>query len=530
MTLPARDNMSLTAQHSFVANGGDLLSSYQPPLLNPATSVSYGYTLDELLSYTSVQGMSNGPSYTYDAGGRLSTVSYAHPVGGTVTVTNTYDKLGNQNAAGHLLQNSATNGGYGRTAALNYSYDGAMKTSEQYAGPINGGANTGIWPNNSTHSVDYTYDSRMRVATRRVDLVLGVNGTSAVTATTFSYDNDSLVNMVSLNETSPAVDYTVCRGTLNGNTCNTTGSNGLVVSTKFGAITDTYTYNVFGEVTNYTALRNEMPLYKADYGGRDGLGRMSRRHEEHLGTLCNWDYQFDPGNTNTNSFLTSAIASGPCGYGSATWPYDHRGNINSTWWSYDEQDRLTNSGWAYTLDAWGNHTQRQSGGANIGFGDDALGNMRQYTCNLAGTNTQYIVDGKNRRVAKYEGNNGAFLGEYLYEGDRVIATVNSANNVDAYFVYVTKPNVPDIMARWDNISWKWVAYRIISDQIGSVRLIVDSSGTVIEGPFFYETWGTTATWPTVVPFGWAGGLWDGSGGNGLYHFGARDYHPWVARW
>lgn len=147
--------MSLTAQHSFVANGGDLLSSYQPPLLNPATSVSYGYTLDEFLSYTSVQGMSNGPSYTHDAGGRLSTVSYAHPVGGAVTVTNTYGKLGNQTAVGHLLQSSATNGGYGRTAALNYSYDGAMKTSEQYAGPINGGANTGIWPNNSTHSVDY---------------------------------------------------------------------------------------------------------------------------------------------------------------------------------------------------------------------------------------------------------------------------------------------------------------------------------------------------------------------------------------
>mgnify|MGYP000061151930 CR=1 FL=1 len=182
---------------------------------------------------------------------------------------------------------------------------------------------------------------------------------------------------------------------------------------------------------------------------------------------------------------------------------------------------------AYTLDAWGNHTQQQNGGTNIGFGYDALGNMRQYTYNLAGTNIQYIVDGRNRRVAKYDGN---FLGGYLYEGDRVIATVNSANNVDAYFVYVTKPNVPDIMARWDNINWKWVAYRIISDQIGSARLIVDSSGTVIEGPFFYETRGTTATWPTVVPFGWAGGLWDGSGGNGLYHFRARDYNPWVARW
>ena len=195
-----------------------------------------------------------------------------------------------------------------------------------------------------------------------------------------------------------------------------------------------------------------------------------------------------------------------------------------------EVRKLTNTGWAYTLDAWGNHTQQQSGGANIGFAYDALGNMRQYTYNLAGTNTQYIVDGQNRRVAKYDRNNGSFLGGYMYEGDHVIATVNSANNVDAYFVYVTKPNVPDIMARWDGANHNWVAYRIISDQIGSVRLIVDSLGTVIEGPFFYETWGTTTTWPTAVPFGWAGGLWDGSGGSGLYHFGARDYNPWVARW
>ena len=73
-------------------------------------------------------------------------------------------------------------------------------------------------------------------------------------------------------------------------------------------------------------------------------------------------------------------------------------------------------------------------------------------------------------------------------------------------------------------------YRVIRDQLGSVRGVVDaSSGTVVQH-IDYDAWGV----PTVVsgasfqPLGYAGGLSDAS--TGLVRFGARDYDPVAARW
>jgi RHS repeat-associated protein len=73
-------------------------------------------------------------------------------------------------------------------------------------------------------------------------------------------------------------------------------------------------------------------------------------------------------------------------------------------------------------------------------------------------------------------------------------------------------------------------YRILADQVGSVRLVVNASTGAIAQRIDYDAFGvvTTDTNPGFQPFGFAGGLTDLD--TGLVRFGARDYDPRVGRW
>jgi RHS repeat-associated protein len=73
-------------------------------------------------------------------------------------------------------------------------------------------------------------------------------------------------------------------------------------------------------------------------------------------------------------------------------------------------------------------------------------------------------------------------------------------------------------------------YRLISDHLGSVRLVVDASdGTVLQR-MDYDEFGNVLqdTNPGFQPFGFAGGIYDRD--TGLVRFGARDYEPETGRW
>jgi RHS repeat-associated protein len=75
-----------------------------------------------------------------------------------------------------------------------------------------------------------------------------------------------------------------------------------------------------------------------------------------------------------------------------------------------------------------------------------------------------------------------------------------------------------------------VTYRIISDQVGSVRLVVNAATGAVVQRLDYDVFGnvTGDTNPGFQPFGYAGGLYDRR--TGLVHFGARDYDPHTGRW
>jgi RHS repeat-associated protein len=109
------------------------------------------------------------------------------------------------------------------------------------------------------------------------------------------------------------------------------------------------------------------------------------------------------------------------------------------------------------------------------------------------------------------------------------AELDDQGNVVAQFVYASRPNVPDYMIKNGTV------YRIISDHLGSVRLVIDTSdpnpATAVVQRIDYDEWGN----PTYVtgspgfqPFGFAGGLYDVD--TQIVRLGARDYDPSIGRW
>ncbi len=135
----------------------------------------------------------------------------------------------------------------------------------------------------------------------------------------------------------------------------------------------------------------------------------------------------------------------------------------------------------------------------------------------------YLIDGRNRRIGKKL--NGSLIQGFLYQDAlNPVAELDASGAVVARFVYASKANVPDYMVKGGD------TYRIISDHLGSPRLVVNISTGVIAQRLDYDEFGYIAhdSNPGFQPFGFAGGLYDRD--TGLTRFGARDYDAETGRW
>ena len=451
--------------HNFTHTALNLIASYTAPTVgNQNSQTQYTYDADRHLTQIS---RPNGQtvSYSYDNAGRLSTLTTAL---GQVTYS--------YNSTKGTLMSIAAPGGL----VLSYSYDGVLPLNETWAGTVAG-------------SVSRTYDNTFRVTSR------SLNGGNTIS---YLYDNDSLLTQV---------------GSL---TLSRDSKNGLLTGTTLGNITDSWSYNSFGELASYSAAANGTALYTVEYT-YDALGRITQQLETIGGVTTTLGYSYDLVgrlvDVTTNADTTMSFTYD--GNGNRLSGTNASGTVNGT---YDNQDRLSQYGtttYAYTAN--GELQSKTVSRQTTTYQYDALGNLIAVTL-PGGAQITYLVDGRNRRIGKQV--NGTHQQGFLYEDElRPIAELDGSNNLVSLFVYASRSNVPDYMLKGGT------TYSIIADHLGSPRLVVDPAGQVVQR-IDYDTFGTITndTNPGFQPFGFAGGLYDRD--TELVRFGARDYDAQTGRW
>ncbi|HKH46803.1 MAG TPA: RHS repeat-associated core domain-containing protein [Thermoanaerobaculia bacterium] len=470
----------------FVYDAGGNVTGLTPP---GRPEHAFGYSPVGLQDAYRPPALGTGPvdtTYAYDLDRRMTRVE--RPDGKTVTlgydgagrlstldvsrgrITYTYDP-----ATGKPLSAGSPGG-----VTLTYTYDGSLLTRTTWTGPVAG-------------TVERTYDNDFRVISEKV------NGEAPVT---YQYDPDGLLTR--------AGNLTITRDP----------QTGLVTGTTLGVVTTSNAYNLFGELIRQEVKVSGHPLFTADYT-RDLLGRITRKVEVIESATDTWDYTYDPAGRLQEVYRNGARLS--------RYEYDANGNrivhvtptetITAT---SDDQDRLLTYGdTTYTYTANGELATKTQNNQTVHYEYDELGNLTKVTM-PDGLLIEYLIDGQNRRVGKKVG--GVLVQGYLYKDQlEPVATLSGTTGTDR-FVYATTAHSPDIVIKGGQ------TYRLITDHLGSPRLVVNTADGTIAQRMTYDEFGKTIldTGAGSQAFGFAGGLYDRQ--TELVRFGARDYDARVGRW
>ncbi|RJO66222.1 MAG: RHS repeat-associated core domain-containing protein [Myxococcales bacterium] len=162
-----------------------------------------------------------------------------------------------------------------------------------------------------------------------------------------------------------------------------------------------------------------------------------------------------------------------------------------------------------------------------------MGNLLEVKLHAGDTDEKtisYVVDAFNRRVGKLV--DGAPVQGFLYTARRVnpVAELDGQGRLASLFVYGTRSNVPDYMIKYNTSGQVTGTFAIMTDHLGSPRLVVDVQTGVVAQALEYNEFGMVESDsnPGFQPFGFAGGLYDAD--TGLLRFGWRDYDPEAGRW
>ena len=433
--------------HQLTYTSVDRLESYSAPAAAGGSPVtSYSFNLAaQPTRVTRADGQEL--QWIYDGAGRVETLTT--PAGNT---TYSYSP-----STGQMLSITSPD-----SSSLAFTYEGPLPKAETWAGAVSG-------------TVDVTFDNNFRVTSERV------RGASEVA---FQYDADGLLTRAgSLNLTRHA-------------------ANGYVTSAVLGGVTSTFTYNGFGEIVTEETRAGGTPLFSATYT-RNAAGRLLQKTETIEGLASTEDYVYDTAGRLTAVTSTSGMV--------RQYGYDANGNRTLVDYgygpfaaTYDAQDRLLTFGeWNYAhtahgeVSGWGD----PASGLNCTFRYDTQGNLLEVIL-PSSARVQYVADAKNRRVATKI--DGTVVQGFLYQGQlRPVAELDGAGVLVSRFVYGARAAAPEYMVKGSQ------TYRFVTDQLGSVRLVIDTATNAVVQRLDYDPFGLVVvdTDPGFQPFGYAGGLY-----------------------
>jgi len=431
--------------YGLVNNLIDLLTTFQMPSIGSGTgAIQYTYNLDKQLSTITrpdgVQITNNYDTVT----DRLLSVSSS-----LGNIAYTYDSQGRR-ATATSPDNIATA----------YGYTGNLVTSLQNSGAVS-----------SLFTETYNND------------LLPTSTSAGGIAINFAYDKDNLL---------------VQAGSM---TLTRDPASGLVSGTVLGNITDSTTYNSFGELQSYTALNGSTVLYSFTLD-RDVLGRITTKTETIGGVTTGYGYVYDSAGRLTGTTKN--------GLPFSSYSYDSNSNRTSATingqassGTYDAQDRAISYGQAtYGFNDNGEMISKTGPLGTVAYGYSLSGKLS--SAHFPNGNTQkYLFDGNDRFSGTQV--NGALTRVYVHGVDgRFEAELDASGNLLQRYGHATSDLGPDFMIA------NGITYRYLKDHLGSVRLVVNvNDGTILER-LDYDEFGvvTMDTNPSIQPFAFTGGIYN----------------------
>lgn len=452
--------------HSFTYNSQNLQESYQPPSESNEDN-KVTYLYNQHNILTEVRyGAEAKIKFEYDCSARLQSV-----LKGNRKTSLFYDSN-----SGNLNKITSADG-----IETNYKYDGSTPLSIEWLGNVNG-------------KIEFSYNPDFSLASFSICGLQPIN---------VKYDSSLRISNIG----NIGLQYFP--------------NSHLIKETALNSIKESFEYDKYGGLSSSTYKNDEQELIRFSYL-RDISGRITQINEILNGKEKINNFEYDDFGRITKWTLNKKER--------LSYSFDENGNRllyrnqgNETFATYNKTDQILQfGGIKCKYNVRGDLIERTDGNGITKYQYDNTGNILSIEL-PDGKKIEYLLDGSERRVAKKI--NGKIVQRFIYkDGLNPIAELDENGNIKSQFIYATKVNIPDYMIRDSK------TYRLISDHLGSIRLVVDSNTGGVIQKMDYDIQGNVLadSNPKFQPFGFAGGIYDTD--TCLILFGARTYNPLFGCW